>query len=273
MTFGRLLIHPSFDGLLNMAVDAYLVRSKTSPITLRFYTWNPATLSLGHIQKWDERLAARCQKYCIPAVRRETGGRAVLHDQELTYSVCIPLDSPFYNSSLPESYNRINRALVYGLRSLEIDVSQESRKPDLGAEYKKDLGDLCFAATAKSEVLYGGRKLIGSAQRQLRDGLLQHGSLILKMDHSRIAELFFDDPVLQEKAKTKFNRSTACLEEALDSLPGMAELSQAISAGFSREYEIDFKNIELSNNEMIICQSLKANFEPEKKTAQIDIKT
>jgi lipoyl(octanoyl) transferase len=263
MSKGRLLIHPGGAATWNMAVDAYLVRAATSPLTLRCYTWSPATLSLGHIQKWTPELKSRCAKWGFSAVRRETGGRAVLHDQELTYSVSIPVGSPYYTSSLPEAYNRINRALAAGVRLLGVDAKQEERKLNLKEAYRQELGDLCFAATAKSEVLWDGRKLIGSAQRQLREGLLQHGSLIFTMAHEAISRLFFDDEGLVQIASKKLRRSTTCLDEALESLPSFETVTHALQRGFEAEFNLTLVEQALRPEEEKIVQGMQNAFMPE----------
>jgi lipoyl(octanoyl) transferase len=263
MKTGRLLIHPRGSATWNMAVDALLVRMGKSPLTLRCYSWSPATLSLGHIQKWTPQLRERCEKCGVHAVRRETGGRAVLHDQELTYSITIPVESPYYTKSLPQAYDRINRALTLGVRHLGIEAYQESRHLNLQEAYRQEMGSLCFAATAKSEVLWDGRKLIGSAQRQLREGLLQHGSLIFTMAHGRISTLFFDDDRLIKIAAAKLKRSTTCLEEAMDKLPRFDEVVDALVKGFEEEYELKLQRDDLDEEECQAVTQLEPAFLPE----------
>lgn len=265
---GRLLLHPEGEGLWNMAVDAVLARgtgqaSGRAPLTLRCYSWSPATLSLGHSQAYTEELARRAAAHSLPVVRRETGGRAVLHDEELTYSVCIPADSPFHSGNLPQAYQEINRALAAGLRRLGLDVALEARRVDLAAAYRKETGGLCFAATAQSEVLWDNRKLVGSAQRQLREGLLQHGSLITAPGHLRIGSLFFDDERLREAARAKLARETTCLEEALGRRPDFLELALALKAGFEEAYGLELEEDFLLPDEESLAQAWCVAFQAE----------
>jgi len=266
---GRFLFHPGGEGLWNMAVDAVLargtreVRDTRPPLTLRCYSWSPSTLSLGHSQIHSESVAERAAAQGWPVVRRETGGRAVLHDEELTYCVAIPADSPFHSSSLPAAYQAINQALAEGLRRAGLAVELESRKVDLAAAYRKETGGLCFAATAQSEVLWDGRKLIGSAQRQLREGLLQHGSLILGPGHLRIGGLFFSEARLQEAARGKLARETTCLEEALGRRPALRELSLALKAGFEHSYGLELEEDSLDGDEERLAEAWRGAFRPE----------
>jgi len=270
---GRFLLHPAGEGLWNMAVDAVLARGIGAPppdITLRCYAWQPATLSLGHSQVWTEALAQRAQALDLPVVRRETGGRAVLHDEELTYCVCIPTGSPLYTSSLPDAYNRINAALAEGLRHLGVEPSQESRKVDLAAAYRREMGGLCFAATAQSEVLWDGRKLVGSAQRQLRQGLLQHGSLIVGPGHLRISQLFFTEARLQEAATAKLRRETTTLEEALGRRPEFALIAQALRRGVEEGFQVELTEDVLLPAEAAKVELWRQAFQPAHGAVRLD---
>lgn len=264
---GRLLLHPDGESLWNMAVDAVLARgtpdAPPAPLTLRCYTWKPATLSLGHSQAHTAELARRAEAQGLPVVRRETGGRAVLHDEELTYCVTIPADSPFHSGNLPRAYQEINRALAAGLRRLGLDVALEARRVDLAAAYRKETGGLCFASTAQSEVLWDNRKLVGSAQRQLREGLLQHGSLITGPGHLRIGELFFDDERLREAARAKLARETTCLEEGLGRRPDFLELALALKAGFEEAYDLELEEDFLLPQEEERVREWRPAFQPE----------
>jgi lipoate-protein ligase A len=187
----------------------------------------------------------------------------VLHDEELTYCVAIPADSPFHQGSLPAAYNAINAALAAGLRRLGLEAEQEARRVDLAAAYRRETGGLCFAATAQSEVLWDGRKLVGSAQRQLRQGLLQHGSLIVAMGHARIGRLFFDEPRLREAAAAKLSRETTCLEEALGRRPALAEIALALKAGFEECYGLALEESALEPAEEELARQWRDGFAPE----------
>ncbi len=185
MSAWRFLYTPPREGPANMALDRALMdraREKGEWI-LRVYGWSPPTLSLGRNQRaagaWDlAAIAARG----IGIVRRPTGGRAILHDREVTYSVTAPAGDA---GVLAESYPRINRVLVHGLRSLGVDVHvapAAARQPVPGLTP-------CFELPAPGELVAGGGKLVGSAQWRDAGALLQHGSIMLEGDQSLVATL------------------------------------------------------------------------------------
>ena len=173
----RVLVDQPLKGVANMARDHALAAGLGPGTgTLRFYRWTPATLSLGRNEPFTvvyrEFLRKRPD---IDVVRRPTGGRAVLHDRELTYSVVLParaLGGP------RRAYRRINEALVEGLRRLGADAlvaGGRALPPDAGP---------CFLEPAEGEVVVAGRKVVGSAQVRIGDAVLQHGSLLLLADQS-----------------------------------------------------------------------------------------
>ncbi len=168
----RVLVDEPLPGAANMARDhalATLARPGTG--TLRFYRWSPATLSFGR----NEPVTARYRELLgrdpgMGVVRRPTGGRAVLHDREMTYSVVLPVRAA---GGLRQAYRRINEGLVVGLRRLGVDAARAAgRALDPGS-------GPCFLEPAEGEVVVGGRKLVGSAQARIGGAILQHGSLLL----------------------------------------------------------------------------------------------
>jgi lipoate-protein ligase A len=184
---GRLIIHGAREPLENMAIDAALLLACEEGATgfpaLRFYWWTIPTLSLGA----KERLAdaadiEECHRRGIALVRRPTGGRAVLHDNELTYSIVGTLGKPPFNGSVTASYGHISRAMLEGLSALGI-------KLDLAPPERRRAGAHmpCFAAPSRFELAAGGRKLVGSAQRRVRRAVLQHGSILIRSDPRTLA--------------------------------------------------------------------------------------
>ena len=182
----RLLDTPPARGAWNMALDEALAESVAEgagPV-LRFYRWSPPCLSLGRNQPaaglYDVE-AIRARGWDV--VRRPTGGRAVLHHRELTYSAALP-DALL--GSAREAYAAMNRALVAGLRRLGVDAAVQG---DTGRRAPAPSTSPCFAEPVEGEVMAGGRKLVGSAQRRLGSVLLQHGSLPLEDDQGEVAAL------------------------------------------------------------------------------------
>lgn len=187
----RLLEHGPADGAWNMAVDDALARGVGEgrvPPTLRFYTWKRPTVSLGFLQRLPGGVdLTACERLAIPLVRRPTGGRAVLHAQELTYSVTAPLLGPWAALSVPETFGLVSRALILGLRRLGITAVVG----DSGVEaIDRQRAGACFLVRRMPAVLVNGRKLIGSAQRRLARAVLQHGSILLDFDPTLHRQVF-----------------------------------------------------------------------------------
>jgi len=173
------------DGPTNMAVDEALmesVRAGTSPPTLRFYGWQPACLSLGHAQKAAVVDWQACTTAGWDVVRRPTGGRAILHVDELTYSVTAPESEPRLRGGVLDSYLRLSDALARGLVLLGLAPERAPGPTHARAEQ----GPVCFDDPSHYEITVAGRKLIGSAQARKRGTVLQHGTLPLYGDITRI---------------------------------------------------------------------------------------
>src|SRR2546422_2374683 len=176
----RLLLDPPAEGAWNMAVDEVLldgVAAGSAPPTLRFYTWTPACLSLGYFQAFGVVNVEGCRGLGIDIVRRPTGGRAILHDRELTYSVALPAPLLGHDAGILPSYRRLSLALQAGLRRLGINVglAPESETPTRAVH-----GPACFDRPSAHEILLQGRKLVGSAQVRRAGALLQHGSIVIE---------------------------------------------------------------------------------------------
>jgi lipoyl(octanoyl) transferase len=220
----RFLDTPPAPGAWNMAVDAALMASVRagSPPVFRCYRWAPACLSLGRNQPargcYDlDAIAARG----LDVVRRPTGGRAVLHDRELTYSAVLPdrlLGGP------RDSYAFINRVLVNGLQRLGVSAALQPRGSRRAAV--PSLAP-CFEEPAEGEVVLRGRKLVGSAQFRERGVILQHGSLLIDGDQSAVAELLRPPPPPSDA------EVPATLRDALDPLPSWEALTAALAAAWA----------------------------------------
>lgn len=177
------------DGAWNMALDEILFRRAeegwASGPVLRLYTWRPACLSLGYHQSLAEACDVdHCRRAGYDVVRRPTGGKAVLHDDELTYSVIARHDSPpFAGRGLLGSYASIAEALALALAALGLPVELTQRP----AKIPPQGGAPCFLVPSEKEILVGGRKVVGSAQRRGRRAFLQHGAIPLHLDYGELA--------------------------------------------------------------------------------------
>ncbi|MGO0862300.1 lipoate--protein ligase family protein, partial [Clostridioides difficile] len=168
----RVIHNKSYDGAMNMAIDeAIFTAYKKGCVkpTLRFYTWKPACLSVGYFQKLEDEVDLdKCKCMNIDYVRRITGGRAVLHDNELTYSIIIGEDNPLIDKSINLSYRYISEGLVRGLNLSGIKTDNLNSGERIGRE---NLSAACFNAHASYEVTINNKKVIGSAQSR-KDGVL-----------------------------------------------------------------------------------------------------
>lgn len=237
----RLLISGSATGAVNMAIDQAIMEAvaegRTAP-TLRFYAWDPPCLSLGYTQPIDdvdaERLAARGWH----VVRRMTGGRAILHTDELTYSVTVHADNPIVAGDIVASYRRISAAFVEGLRRL--GARPEADKRADGHNGAK--GPVCFEVPSHYEITLDGKKLIGSAQVRKFGAVLQHGTLPLTGDIARICDaLVFAGETARSEARARVYERATTLESALGQIVTWEEAAEAVAAAFADTFHVAFQ--------------------------------
>ena len=186
LTTWRLLNTQHLDGATNMAIDEAIsraVKADLVPPTLRFFGWQPACLSLGQAQPGGDVDQAACRSAGVDVVRRPTGGRAILHTDELTYSVIAPEREPRVAGTIVESYKRLSEGLLNGLMLIGVPTRQVER-PD---ERDRDQGPVCFEVPSNYEIVFDGKKLVGSAQMRKAGVVLQHGTIPLHGDIARIS--------------------------------------------------------------------------------------
>lgn len=179
----RLIVDEPADGAWNMALDeALLEAAATRGVwSLRFYGWSTPTLSLGYFQRWEDRQQHPASLGC-PWVRRSSGGGAIMHDAELTYSLAVaaPPNRPLAAATL---YRQVHRALVETLQELAgISAILHECAPHTPPSGPEPF--MCFQRRAEGDVLIGAVKIAGSAQRRLRGAVLQHGSVLLHTSSS-----------------------------------------------------------------------------------------
>ncbi|UCG22774.1 MAG: lipoate--protein ligase family protein [Chloroflexota bacterium] len=242
----RLIVSGFADGPRNMAVDEAILEAVAvgeSPPTLRFYGWHPACLSLGYRQP----LTAVDIDYCVAAgwdiVRRPTGGRAILHGDELTYSVIAPAGEPRVKGGILESYRRLSEALTVGLVMLGLTSSEAP--PDPGTTGLA--GPACFDGPSNYEITHEGRKLVGSAQVRKKSVVLQHGALPLRGDVGRVAlALRFDSPEEQEQMAINLRRQATTLARALGWDVSFEVAAASLAAGFAQVLNLEMIKGDLS---------------------------
>lgn len=253
----RLLLHPTpARGAWNMAVDEVLLEAcgtGDSLPTLRLYAWEPACLSLGYAQPAGDVDLPRLRARGWDLVRRPTGGRAVLHVDELTYSVIGPPGEPRLAGTVLESYNRLAAALVEALRLLGLPVEVQER----AAAPNRSPNPVCFEMPSAYEITVGGKKLLGSAQARRREGVLQHGSLPLAGDLTRILQVlaFPDEDARQRAAGHLLERATT-VETALGRAVTWEEAAAAFRSAFRRALSLDLEPAPLTPEEISRAEQL-----------------
>lgn len=247
----RLLNTAQDRGAANMAVDEAILRAVQAgsvPPTLRLYGWNPPCLSLGQAQPAAEVDWDACRQLGIDVVRRSTGGRAILHVDELTYSLVAPENDPRVAGDIVSSYRKISAGLLAGLRLLNVP-GLESKPQASPAQRKPPLSPVCFQAPSHYEITVGGKKLVGSAQKRsrgvlLQHAVLQHGALPLCGDIARICQVLLPRP---EGAAVRARATT--LEAAMGRAPSFDEAAAALVLGFSQALDVELMAGQLSSQE------------------------
>lgn len=241
-----------------MAVDEALMGSLAlgGGPTLRFYAWSPQCFSIGRFQHALDLTAGARAELGRTWVRRPTGGRALLHAVEVTYSVAAPLDERAVGGSVLESYRKIADALLHGLALLGV---RAELAPAADPEALRG-NPSCFDSPSDYEILVDGRKLVGSAQMRRRHALLQHGSILLEGCSQQSFEglAFPDEPVRAVAAAHGATRAVS-LAEVLGSPPTRADVKQAVIEGFRGRLGIEAAEGELSDSEQAearrLCES------------------
>ncbi len=244
-------------GAWNMAVDEALLesigREESAPV-LRLYAWKPACLSLGYAQPFADADLARLAAFGWDLVRRPTGGRAILHTDELTYSVIGPADEPRLAGSVLESYRRLSEALLAALHDMGIPAESQAK---IIHSNNRSAGAVCFETPSDYEITIGGKKLIGSAQARRKEGVLQHGSLPLYGDLSRITEalVFPDDAARQQAAERLLARATT-VEISLGRRVSWDQAAEAFQNAFRSTLHLELAPSELTSAERERAQTL-----------------
>jgi lipoate-protein ligase A len=244
----RLIETKTAHGAWNMAVDEAILeaagRGEVLP-TLRLYSWSPPCLSLGYAQTINDLDSSRLHARSWELVRRPTGGKAILHTDELTYAVIAPNSEPRLAGSVLESYQRLSKALLHALDLLGIPATADEKVP--GNSNHQDNNPVCFEIPSNYEITFQGRKLIGSAQARRKGGVLQHGSLPLFGDLSRIVQVLHYESETDRQAATKRLLARAATVESILGHPVTWESARdALVLAFEQTLDIRFLNVELT---------------------------
>ena len=221
----------------NMAVDSALLADCEQgriPPTVRLYGWSKPAITIGYSQKAEAELdIERCRELDIAIVRRPTGGRALLHANELTYAVVAPVSRVPFNQGLKATFQAVSEALLVGLQGLGIQGDLNARKERSVPGVTRS--PACFASLNHCEITVDGKKLVGSAQKRTSKAFLQHGSIIIESDHKLFASLLkFEDESERVALQERLMNSTTTLNQVCGQKFSFEEISDALQEGFRK---------------------------------------
>ena len=252
MSTWRLLDTGALPGSLNMAIDEALLQLHVpgeSQPTLRFYQWEPPAVSLGYFQKLHSIDLSACRELGIDVVRRMTGGRAVLHEKDLTYSI-VADSSQGIPSSLDSAYRLLSKGLLAGFGLLGVEAQ-------LGHErVRAPKSDICFVNALVADIVHQGRKFVGSAQTWRGASLLQHGSIVMEPQQNTWAAIIRTDSDTLESLRETLTSRSVSLQEILGRRIDPRELKQAIAAGMAKALQVDIRPGELLRREWELAQKI-----------------
>jgi lipoate-protein ligase A len=256
------------DPAYNMAVDEAILTAHSEgkvPPTVRFYGWNPATLSIGYFQKaTDEINFEQLAQEGLGFVRRPTGGRAVLHDRELTYSIIVAENYPGIPRSVTEAYRVLSEGLVLGFRKLGLDAEMVQLASDEDKDKYASMGSAaCFDSPSWYELVVEGRKIAGSAQTRQKQVVLQHGSILLDMDVDQLFRvLLFKNERLQERLRKQFVHKAVAINDLCRDLGRvpvtLTEVEAAFRSGLAEGLDVELHEDGLTAYEHSLAEQLMA---------------
>ncbi|MBP2652374.1 MAG: biotin/lipoate protein ligase [Firmicutes bacterium] len=259
----RILETPPLGGAVNMAIDEAIMLSHSRgevPPTIRFYRWSPPAVSLGYFQKAEVEIDFdECRRRGIDVIRRLTGGRAVLHDTEITYSLVISENYPGIPSTITGSYRYFSAGLVTGLEKLGIKAQMSLPRSAYSRidQRKKLASAACFDSPSSYEITYAGRKFVGSAQVRKQAVILQHGSVLLSFSPEKLAAVLkLPTRDRRELMVSTLNDSVTSVEKILGGKINWEEVRTALLMGVCETLEVTASNGCLTSEEQIVSQQL-----------------
>ncbi len=232
-------------GKFNMDFDLNLAkRCRPGEYILRLYRWNPYCVSLGANQSEEILDKDKLLSDNLHFVKRPTGGRAILHSEELTYSVICPIEK---STSARKLYEEINSALVTGLSIYNprlTNTELETVQPDFLKHYQQSKSTVCFSIPAKSELKFNKKKLVGSAQRKLGNSIIQHGSILCGSYHKKIVDYLSSNDNDKKEITSALENNTIEIESILNNKVNYKELADSVKSGFEKYFNFLFKEYE-----------------------------
>ncbi|WP_042355077.1 lipoate--protein ligase family protein [Bacillus rubiinfantis] len=249
---------PSFNMALDEALLDWHSQGKIPPV-IRFYGWNPPTLSIGYFQKVEKEIDLNAvHEYGLGFVRRPTGGRGVLHEHELTYSVIVSEEHPHMPKTVTEAYRVISEGILEGFKNLGLDAYFSVPKTVEEREaLKSPRSAVCFDAPSWYELVVEGRKVAGSAQTRQKGVILQHGSILLDLDEDKLFSLFkYPSERVKERMQRAFKDKAVAINAISPRKITLHEAKKAFYHGFSEALNIELIPYHLSEQELAFVNHL-----------------
>ena len=247
----------------NMALDEALLewhsQGDIGPV-LRFYEWQPATLSIGYFQSVDKEIDMdQVHKHGLGFVRRPTGGRGVLHEHELTYSVIVSESYPDMPETVTEAYRVISGGVLEGFRNLGLDaqfsVPETVQQTD---DLKKPKSAVCFDAPSWYELVVEGKKVAGSAQTRQKGVILQHGAILLSLDEEKLVSLFkFKSEEQRERMRVSLPEKAVAIDRLMDRVVSVEECVEAFAKGFEDALDMQLEPLVLTAGQLEFVRDIE----------------
>ncbi len=250
---------PSYNMALDEALLEWHSRGEIGPV-LRFYEWEPATLSIGYFQSVEKEIEMDAvDKHGLGFVRRPTGGRGVLHEHELTYSVIVTEEYPGMPETVTEAYRVISGGLLEGFRNLglhaefSVPVSKEQNE-----NLKKPKSAVCFDAPSWYELVVEGKKVAGSAQTRQKGIILQHGAILLGLDEEKLVSLFkFESEESRKRMRESLPEKAVAIDRLTDRDVSVGECVEAFAKGFETALDIVLQPMELTKEQLLYVEEIE----------------
>ena len=246
----------------NMALDEALLTWHSEgliPPVIRFYGWQPAALSIGYFQNVEKEIDMEAvNRLGLGFVRRPTGGRGVLHEHELTYSIIVSEDYPDMPETVTEAYRVLSEGLLEGFKNLGLDAyfsvpDTEEKRADL----KKPKSAVCFDAPSWYEMVVEGKKVAGSAQTRQKGVILQHGAILIDLDAEKLLSVFkFSSEAAKERMRSKIPEKAISINSLREEPATAEECVRAFKSGFEQALSINLQPYSLTEQQLIDVKAL-----------------
>lgn len=251
---------PSYNMALDQALLEWHSKGLIDPV-LRFYEWEPATLSIGYFQSVEKEINMdQVEKHNLGFVRRPTGGRGVLHEHELTYSVIVSENYPDMPETVTEAYRVISGGLLEGFRNLGLDAHFSIPESDFEKDnLKKPKSAVCFDAPSWYELVVEGKKVAGSAQTRQKGVILQHGAILLSLDEEKLVSLFkFSSEEQRDRMRIGLREKAVAIDELAGRTVTAEESVEAFSKGFEQALQMKLEPLILTQEQISYVEEIES---------------